>query len=287
MVPPTLVGMDEVGWRELGDAVYVRHHRELELNCGLVVGQERALVVDTHSTTERGERLAGAVRELTDLEPVVVNTHAHYDHCFGNAAFRDSQIYAHAGAADDLRATAEHQREQVVAHLRRTGREELAQTYLDTEVVLPAYLFDTEVTLDLGGRVAHLVHGGRGHTDHDLVVAVPDAGVVFWGDLVEHGADPAMEDSFPLEWGSTLEGLRLRPEVHEAPVAVPGHGDVVDHGYVDAQQAQLSRLGQMLSDELDHGLREVDALVSRCRGVGLQDSTLRDAAMRALETRAR
>lgn len=287
MVPPTLVGMDEVGWRELGDAVYVRHHRELELNCGLVVGQERALVVDTHSTTERGERLAGAVRELTDLEPVVVNTHAHYDHCFGNAAFRDSQIYAHAGAADDLRATAEHQREQVVAHLRRTGREELAQTYLDTEVVLPAYLFDTEVTLDLGGRVAHLVHGGRGHTDHDLVVAVPDAGVVFWGDLVEQGADPAMEDSFPLEWGSTLEGLRLRPEVHEAPVAVPGHGDVVDHGYVDAQQAQLSRLGQMLSDELDHGLREVDALVSRCRGVGLQDSTLRDAAMRALETRAR
>lgn len=287
MVPPTLVGMDEVGWRELGDAVYVRHHRELELNCGLVVGQERALVVDTHSTTERGERLAGAVRELTDLEPVVVNTHAHYDHCFGNAAFRDSQIYAHAGAADDLRATAEHQREQVVAHLRRTGREELAQTYLDTEVVLPAYLFDTEVTLDLGGRVAHLVHVGRGHTDHDLVVAVPDAGVVFWGDLVEQGADPAMEDSFPLEWGSTLEGLRLRPEVHEAPVAVPGHGDVVDHGYVDAQQAQLSRLGQMLSDELDHGLREVDALVSRCRGVGLQDSTLRDAAMRALETRAR
>lgn len=279
--------MAEATWRELAPQVYVRRHEELALNSGLVVGELRALVIDTRSTTARGHELMASVRELTDLEQVVVNTHAHYDHCFGNAAFRDSQIYAHVGAADDLRTTAEHQREQVVAHLRRTDREELAQTYLDTEVVLPFYLIHQDTALDLGGRQAHLMYGGRGHTDHDLAVAVPDAGVVFWGDLAEQGADPAMEDSFPLEWGATVHALRLRPQMHDAALAVPGHGDVVDSSFVDTQQAQLSHLGEALTDALEHGVREVDALAARCRGLGLQDSTLRDAAMRALETSAR
>jgi hypothetical protein len=122
--------MAEVTWQEIAPGVFVRRHVELELNCGLVVGEGRALVVDTRGTEARGEELLAAVREVTTLEPVVVNTHAHYDHCFGNAAFRDSQIYAHTRAADDLRATAEHQREQVVAHFHATERPHLAAQLL-------------------------------------------------------------------------------------------------------------------------------------------------------------
>lgn len=277
--------MAETVWRELAPGVYVRRHHELELNCGLVVGQRRALVVDTRSTTKRGHALSAAVREITDLEQVVVNTHAHYDHCFGNAAFRDSQIYAHADAAEDLRATAEHQREQVVEHLRRTDREELAQTYLDTEIVLPFYLIEQDTELDLGGRSVHLLYGGRAHTDHDLAVAVPDAGVVFWGDLVEQGADPAMEDSFPLEWADTIADLLARPEVEGCVLHVPGHGDVVEEGFVVAQREQLAQLAGQLRESLREGVREVDALVAKTRGLGLQDTTLKDAAVRVLETR--
>jgi glyoxylase-like metal-dependent hydrolase (beta-lactamase superfamily II) len=276
--------MPEPTWRELAQGVYVRRHTELELNCGLVVGSERALVIDTRSTTQRGEELAAAVREVTPLEQVVVNTHAHYDHCFGNAAFRHSQIYAHVGAADDLRATAEHQRQQVVEHLRRTERPELAQTYLDTEIVVPFYLIEADTALDLGGREAHLLYGGRGHTDHDLAVSVPDAHVVFWGDLVEQGADPAMEDSFPLEWATTVQVLA--DKAGDYLTAVPGHGDVVDPTYVMAQQDQLAQLAATLEDALGEGVREVDALVAKCRGLGLQDTTMRDAAVRVLETTA-
>jgi glyoxylase-like metal-dependent hydrolase (beta-lactamase superfamily II) len=279
--------MAETTWRELAPGVYVRRHEELELNCGLVVGEERALVIDTRSTTERGHELAAAVREVTDLEQVVVNTHAHYDHCFGNAAFRDSQIYAHADALEDLRTTAEHQREQVVAHLRRTDREALAQTYVDTEVVLPFYLIVDDTELDLGGRTVHLHHGGRAHTNHDLVVSVPDAGVVFWADLVEQGADPAMEDAYPLEWAETLAELRRRPAIAEATIHVPGHGDVVDTAYVDAQMAALEALAAVLAESLAARVREVDALVAKAKGLGLQDTTLRDAAVRALETGTR
>lgn len=274
--------MPEPTWRELAQGVYVRRHNELELNCGLVVGADRALVIDTRSTTRRGEALAASVREVTPLEQVVVNTHAHYDHCFGNAAFRDSQIYAHVGAADDLRATAEHQRQQVVEHLRRTDREELAQTYLDTEIVVPFYLIEEDTRLDLGGREVHLLYGGRGHTDHDLAVSVPDAGVMFWGDLIEQGADPAMEDSFPLEWATTVQTLAEKAADHS--IAVPGHGDVVDPAYVLNQQEQLAQLAATLEDALGEGIREVERLIAKCRGLGFQETTLRDAAVRVLET---
>lgn len=274
-------------FREIAPGTFVRRHTELDLNCGLVVGSERVLVIDTRSTTSRGQGLAAAVREVSPLEQVVVNTHAHYDHCFGNAAFRDSQIYAHVGAADSLQRTAEHQRSQVVEHLRRTGREDLAQTYLDTEVVLPFYLVEAETTaIDLGDRTAYLLFGGRGHTDHDLVVAVPDVSTVFWADLVEQGADPAMDDSFPLEWGPTLTRLQQHPHVRGAQVHVPGHGEVVEPQFVEEQRERLSTLAAELSSALIAGIQDVDGLVAKTRGLGLQDSTLRDAAVRALETRS-
>ncbi|MGI8948764.1 MAG: MBL fold metallo-hydrolase [Ornithinimicrobium sp.] len=275
--------MSKVTWQEVAAGVFVRRHPELELNCGLVVGDRRALVVDTRSTMARGEELAAAVREVTHLEPVVVNTHAHYDHCFGNAAFRDSQIYAHAGAADDLRATAEHQREQVMAHLLLTGRPELAEQTQQTEIVVPFYLIDSDTEIDLGGRTVHLLYGGRAHTDHDLAVAVPDAGVVFWGDLVEQGADPAMEDAFPLEWAQTLGSLMDRPQVHGAQIAVPGHGEVVDADFVLTQAEMLERLARTLEEARRRGVRDLDALAAECRGLGLQEATVRDAAMRVLE----
>jgi glyoxylase-like metal-dependent hydrolase (beta-lactamase superfamily II) len=278
--------MPAPSFREIAPGTYVRRHTELDLNCGLVVGTERALVIDTRSTLDRGEELAAAVREITPLEQVVVNTHAHYDHCFGNGAFRDSQIYGHVLAAESLQRTAEHQRSQVVEHLRRTERPELAQTYLDTEVVLPFYLVEEDTPIDLGERTAYLLFGGRAHTDHDLVVAVPDVGVVFWGDLVEQGADPAMDDSFPLDWGPTLTRLAQHPQVQEAQLSVPGHGEVVDPAFVREQCQSLSALAEELEAALLTGVQDVDGLVAKTRGLGLQDETLRHAAVRTLETRS-
>lgn len=283
---PTLVLMAEATWREIAAGVWVRRHVELELNLGLVVGKRRALVIDTHSSGQHGREVLASIREITDLELVVVNTHAHYDHCFGNEAFRDSQIYAHAGAAEDLSRTAEHQRQQVVNGLRQRGRDEVAQAVTDTEIVVPFYLIETDTPIDLGERTVDLLYAGRGHTDHDVVVAVPDVGVVFWGDLIEQGADPAMEDGFPLEWPVTLEELLARGQVQSAAHHVPGHGDVVGVDMVLAQQEQLAGLASRLAEALAEGVGDVQMLTAKSRGLGLQDATLRMAAVRALETRS-
>ena len=272
-------------WREIGPGVFARRHEELNLNCGLIVGERRSVVVDTRIYHRQGVELLESVREITPTEVVVVNTHAHYDHCFGNSAFRDSQIYAHVGAVDDLRRTAEHQREQIVAHMRATHREGIAEEILATEIVLPFYLVEQDTPLDLGGRSVELLFAGRGHTDHDLAVSVPDAGVVFAGDLVEEGADPMMEDAFPQEWAPTLRALLAKGSAEQADVWVPGHGAVVDRGFVEDQAARLAQLGERFDEVLSGGLAGVDALVSAGRGLGLEDQTLRDAAVRALELR--
>lgn len=270
-------------WREIAPRVYVRRYQELELNCGLVLGDRRALVIDTQSSSKRGEDLAASIKEVTSLEPVVVNTHAHYDHCFGNSAFRDSQIYSHSGAAADLLASAEHQMDQLVTHLNSTDRPDWAQEVTNTEVVVPFYLIDEDTELDLGNRSVHLLYGGKAHTDHDLVVAVPDVGVVFWGDMVEQGADPMMDDAYPLEWAKTMRALQERAQVQDAAICVPGHGDVVDQDFVSAQADKLQMLADALGEGLESRVRDVDALVSESRGIGLQDETLRGAAVRVLE----
>ena len=229
------------GWREVGDRVFVRRHRELDLNCGLVVGDGSCLVVDTRSHLAEGRALAEAVRAVTPHPWTVVNTHAHHDHCFGNAAFRPADVWAHRRCAAGLESTGELQRADVVAGLLADG-DPAAELVAIAPIDLPDHLVDDAAVLDVGGRPVTLHHLGRGHTDADLVVAVDD--VLFAGDLVEEGAPPAMEDAFPLEWAGTLTELLAQTR---GPV-VPGHGAVVDAAYVAAQRDELALLARWLTE---------------------------------------
>ncbi|MCZ2828591.1 MBL fold metallo-hydrolase [Modestobacter sp. VKM Ac-2986] len=229
------------GWREVGDRVFVRRHRELDLNCGLVVGEDACLVVDTRSHLGEGQALAEAVRTVTGHPWTVVNTHAHHDHCFGNAAFRPAAVWGTRRCAEGLDATGELQRADVVNGLRADG-DPAAELVATAPIDTPDHLVDDAAVLDVGGRQVTLRHLGRGHTDGDLVVAVDD--VVFAGDLVEEGAPPAMEDAFPLEWPGTLTALLAGVR---GPV-VPGHGAVVDAAFVAAQRDELARLARWLTD---------------------------------------
>ena len=222
-------------WREVGDGVLVRRHRTLDVNAGLVLGDDRCLVVDTRGSDREARDLLAAIRDVTALPFVVATTHAHFDHCFGNATFADAQagtdIWAHERCRRDLVERGEEQRTAMVAWLRACGETALADDVADVVIVPPNRTFTDAVTVDLGGRRVVLHHPGRGHTDHDVVVDVRDAGVTFAGDLVEQGAPPSFDDAYPLEWPATIKGLLPRL----GGVVVPGHGDVVDPDFVASQ----------------------------------------------------
>ncbi|WP_157248425.1 MBL fold metallo-hydrolase [Nonomuraea typhae] len=237
-------------WQEVGDRVYVRRHASVDLNVGLVVGDGHCLVFDTRMSHREGSELIDAVRRVTPDPWTVVNSHAHWDHFFGNAMFLPAEIWAHTRCAEQIRESGERQRDSVLGFVGEDRREEVEEV----DLVVPDHTFADRATLDIGGRAVHLRFFGRGHTDNDVVLHVPDAGVIFAGDLVEEGAPPAFGDSYPLDWPATMAAvLGELPD----PVIVPGHGAVVDRAFARAQQAELAEVANLARRAHAEGLRDL------------------------------
>ena len=207
-------------WLDLGGETYRLTLEPLRLNVGLVVGSERALVVDTGEGPRQARQILEAVREKTELPLVVVNTHAHYDHYFGNAVFAAAgveEFWAHENAAAAMESIGEKARAEVADR----EPEMAAASGEHTEIVVPqAIVRDQPVLVDLGGQSVTLFYLGRGHTDGDLLVGTSTT--LFSGDIVEEGAYPEFGDSYPEEWADVLRHISaLR---HRYEHLVPGHG---------------------------------------------------------------
>ncbi|GAB6899949.1 MBL fold metallo-hydrolase [Kineosporia succinea] len=232
-------------WREVGDRVFVRRNKTLDMNAGLVLGEDRCLVIDTRGNEREGRELYRAVRSVTGLPHVVALTHSHFDHCFGTQVFADAQpgceIWSHERCHADLSANGRCQRAEIAGWLRESGQEVLADEVDAVRITPPNRTMSCDATLDLGGRHVVLHHPGRGHTDHDMVVEVPDAHVAFVGDLVEQGAPPSFDHAYPLDWAATLNRLLDRL----SGVVVPGHGDVVDAGFVARQATEIAQVADV------------------------------------------
>jgi glyoxylase-like metal-dependent hydrolase (beta-lactamase superfamily II) len=226
--------------REIAAGVHVLRHPVLDVNATLVVGGAAALVVDTLSTMAQAQELLSAVRRVTPLPVVVVNTHHHFDHTFGNMVFSagGSPILGHEEAAA-LIGPALRDR-AALAH------PDLAAELDGLTPVPPTRLVRTTADLDLGDRTVQLRHYGRGHSIGDLVALVPDAAVVVAGDLVEESGPPQFGDAYPLDWPDTVAALltQLTPQTQ----VVPGHGAVVGPRFVAAQHEQLAALAWLIRE---------------------------------------
>ncbi|MGC5331305.1 MBL fold metallo-hydrolase [Micromonospora sp. DT62] len=229
----------------VADGVHVLREPLLHVNVTLVVGDGAALLVDTLSTAGQAAELAAAARAVTPHPWTLVNTHHHFDHCFGNATLAADPprpVYAHELAAEAMREP-DRLRREAYAEL-RDAHPTLAAEVARTELLVPTHTVHSETVLDVGGRRVVLRHPGRGHTAGDLVVHVPDVDVLVAGDLVEQSGPPAFEESYPLQWPDTVaELLRMTTP---ATVVVPGHGEPVDAAFVRAQHAQLVELAWLI-----------------------------------------
>jgi glyoxylase-like metal-dependent hydrolase (beta-lactamase superfamily II) len=234
---------------EVAPGVHVLRYPVLDVNSTLIVGDEVAVVVDTLSTEEQGRELRAGVRAVTSLPLVAVNTHHHFDHTFGNGTLGDGTpgftVWAHEAAAAALRDHGSLWQRQWYEECLETAPD-LAEAVGRTAIRAPDRYVKVESTMDIGGRTLELRHLGRGHTDGDLVVLVPDAGVLLAGDLIEEGSPPSFEDSYPIEWPETVTAL-----LHfgaDATVLIPGHGAPVTLDYARTQHSDLTRLAWLIRD---------------------------------------
>lgn len=184
-------------------------------NAGFVIGSAGVLVVDTFASPAAAEELAGEIRRLTPL-PVrwVVNTHYHLDHVGGN------RVFARGGAAlvahENVRAWV---RTENLKWRKEITPEEKAML---AALVLPDLTTTSGISIWLGDRRVDVLER-PGHTGGDLVVVVPDADVLFGGDLFWKGTIPNLVDANTEAWVDTLDGLLLD---FPRAVFVPGHGDL-------------------------------------------------------------
>jgi glyoxylase-like metal-dependent hydrolase (beta-lactamase superfamily II) len=186
---------------------------------------------------------------------VVVNTHGHGDHCFGNHPFRPAPIWGHERCVAMIESTAELQRNATIATI-----PELASELYEVVFDPPDQTFSDAATVEIepGGRSVELRYLGRGHTDNDIVVLVGDADVTFAGDLLEADATPFFGDGFPIDWPATVERL----VDHVTGAVVPGHGSVGDRAFAVRQMAEFREVAE-LARLVDAGVMGIDTAVLR------------------------
>ncbi|MBD0745897.1 MBL fold metallo-hydrolase [Streptomyces sp. CBMA152] len=194
-------------------------------NAGIVLADSGPVLVDTAATEARARQLRRAVRELGPRPvDILVNTHSHGDHTFGNHLFENATVVAHRQAAVEM---AEH-------GLGLTGLWPDVR-WGHVEMGTPEVVFSDRMTLPTSGFRIELLHFGPGHTAGDAVVWLPDQRVLFTGDLVFSGATP-----FVL-MGSVAGTLRVLDQLRalEPLVVVPGHGPVGGPELLDADADYL------------------------------------------------
>src|SRR5258708_290643 len=221
--------------KKMGEGVYAAIANEggkAGSNAGFVIGSDGVLVVDTLQDAGVARDLLAEIRKLTNL-PIryVVNTHYHLDHTTGNGVFAEAgaTIIAHRNVRGWMRT-------ENLKFFGPTPKPE--QKAWVESLVLPNLVYTDAIDLYLGTRLFQ-VRYMLGHTGGDSVVVVPDANVVFGGDLVWQPHLPNLIYASTMPWIETLNSLLID---HPTATYLSGHGDVATPAAVRDFRNYLSTL---------------------------------------------
>ncbi|QNP74675.1 MBL fold metallo-hydrolase [Streptomyces roseirectus] len=228
-------------------------------NAGVIAGPDGLLLVDTAATRARAEALRTAAEGLGH-GPVrtVVNTHSHGDHVFGNCVFAPpAEVVAHELTGPEMRATG--------MALRDLWPD---VDWGELTLTTPTVTFGRSLTLLLGDRPVELHHVGPAHSTNDVVVWLPDAGVLFAGDVALPGCTPFTLMGSVRGSLAALERLRA----FGARTVVGGHGEISGPEVFDDMERYLRRILDLARDGVGAGLTPLET--AREHGVGDFDGLL-------------
>lgn len=209
----------KISFEEVGPDLYA-FTAEGDPNTGVIIGDDSVMIFDAQATPRLANLVIEKVRSVTD-KPIryVTLSHYHAVRVLGASAYDADEIIA----SDVCRSMVyERGQEDWDSEFGRFPR--LFQGHESIPgLTWPTQTFETSMSVYLGNRRVDLMHLGRGHTAGDIVAWVPDAAVMFTGDLVEYKSACYCGDGHFSDWGDTLDAVASFD-----PVAIaPGRGDAL------------------------------------------------------------
>jgi 2-keto-4-pentenoate hydratase/2-oxohepta-3-ene-1,7-dioic acid hydratase in catechol pathway/glyoxylase-like metal-dependent hydrolase (beta-lactamase superfamily II) len=234
-------------------------------NAGLIAGDGASLLVDTLFDLPLTREMLAAMRPITDDAPITdaVITHSNGDHTHGNQLLDGSvRIIAARGTAEEVAhgMAPEMLAMTQVADLGPVGtpyaRERFGLFDFSGITLRNAdQTFDHDLSVDVAGRQLKLLDLGPAHTAADTVVHVPDAGVLFAGDLLFIGCTPIVWAGPIANWVAACDTMIAL----DAPTVVPGHGPITDPDGIRAVRGYLVHVSEGAEAAYRQGLSFTEA----------------------------
>ncbi|MDO9524400.1 MAG: MBL fold metallo-hydrolase [Gemmobacter sp.] len=209
----------KTSFTEIGEGLYA-FTAEGDPNSGVIIGDESVMVIEAQATPRLARKVVDCIRSVTD-KPIshLVLTHYHAVRVLGASAYGASEVIM----SDTARAmVVERGQEDWDSEFGRFPR--LFQGHEEIPgLTFPTTTFSDSMTVYLGKRRVDIMHLGRAHTAGDAVVWVPDAEVMFTGDIVEYHSACYCGDGHFADWADTLSNIAA---FDPASIA-PGRGDAL------------------------------------------------------------
>ena len=222
-------------------------------NVLLLAADGETLVIDTGVPT-RGKELLAAVHKAGARNRItVVNTHFHFDHTGGNAAFGE----AHA---------------EIVSHAQTRTRLGSPQTIEFASFTVPAYdkvawpttTFQSDLTLYRADTALTITHVPAAHTDTDSYVFLPDKNILHMGDLFFNGFYPLVDYSSNGWLGGYLPAIDQALTLTNADTMIfPGHGPVAHAADLRASRDMLSAVYEKIRPLVEKGMDPNDIAAAK------------------------
>ena len=223
----------KISFTEVGPGLYA-FTAEGDPNTGVIVGDDCCAVFDAQATPAMARQVIERVRTVTD-KPIkyVILSHYHAVRVLGASAYQAQGILA---SQETHRLVAERGQQDWDSEFGRFPR-----LFRDAQSIpgltWPTLAFKGEMTLYLGEREVKLMQLGAGHTSGDIVAWVPDAGVMFTGDLIEYHSACYCGDAHLRAWPHTLNAIR---DFNPKAIA-PGRGDALSNRQMVNEALAMTR----------------------------------------------
>ena len=209
----------KVSFTEIGQDLWA-FTAEGDPNTGVIIGDDAVMIVDAQATPRLANKVIENIRSVTD-KPIkyVTLTHYHAVRVLGASAYNASEIIMSEKARAMVTERGQEDWDSEFARFPRLfqGHESIPG------LTWPSMTFNDRMTVYLGKRRVDLMFMGRAHTAGDIVAFVPDANVMFTGDIVEYHSACYCGDGHFHDWPGTLNKIRA----WDLDAIAPGRGDAL------------------------------------------------------------